>query len=192
MILAYKEYTIEVTDDQAYKLHADDNSAFYSKIYNGTSAGGQNLHPTAQYGVRVYLGEREIASVLICETGGYAGVQTHTCIIYEDTLLICCCDKVYALKLPDLTMYWKRKADPATCFGIYAWKDDFVIHGELHITRIDIHGNEKWSFGGRDIFVTPDGSSAFELRGDKIILTDWGAYTYKLDSNGIVLNNDQQ
>jgi hypothetical protein len=105
-------------------------------------------------------------------------------VITNDSLLICCCDKVYSLSIPKLEIKWKKSFDPATCFAIYPFKGDFIIHGELHVTRIDMDGHEKWNFGARDIFVTPDGKDSFKLIDDKIKLRDWEGYEYILNEQG--------
>jgi hypothetical protein len=81
---------------------------------------------------------------------------------------------------------WKRKLDPATCFAIYPYKDDFVIHGELEIKRIDREGDVKWDFSGKDIFVTQDDKEAVKLIGNRIEVTDWDGDTYILTGDGQV------
>jgi hypothetical protein len=52
-----------------------------------------------------------------------------------------------------------------------------------------MEGNEKWKFGGRDIFITLDGKEPIEITPDKIIpdkiiLKDFEGYEYILDENG--------
>ena len=84
-----------------------------------------------------------------------------------------------------MSINWFKRLDPATCFGIYQFDNDFLIHGELQISRIDINGNEKWTFRARDIFVTSDGDNSFAIQADKILLIDWEGYRYTLDKNGV-------
>ena len=45
-----------------------------------------------------------------------------------------------------------------TCFGIHFLDEDYVIHGELEITRLDKDGKIVWQYIGRDIWTTPEGT----------------------------------
>lgn len=38
--------------------------------------------------------------------------------------------------------------DPATCLAIHRFADDFIIHGKLEITKIDLTGTIEWNFSG--------------------------------------------
>ena len=183
MTVEYKDYTIEIIDDSNYTLNSTDNIVSYNIEYFGEMANTDKVYPTSKHGLRIREDEKELTSAIICEVGTATTIHNKSFIIKDDTLLICCCDKVYSLKLPALKLNWKKRLDPATCFGIYSFKDDFIIHGELEVTRIDIEGNEKWKFGARDIFVTP-GKEAIDVMQDKIKLRDWEGYEYLLDENG--------
>lgn len=188
MTINYKDYSIDIIDDQTYSINSVDNNSHYDKVYFEGLTNQDKFNPTSKHGIRVKQADQELASAIICEVGGGTTIHPNSFIISGDALLICCCDKIFALKLPDLSINWHKRLDPATCFGIYSFDNDFVIHGELQITRIDKDGNEKWTFGARDIFVTPDGNNSFEIRADKILLTDWEGYKYTLDKNGVEIN----
>lgn len=188
MTVNYKDYSIDIVDDQTYSINSADNTSHYDKIYFDGSTNQDRFYPTSKHGIRVKQADKELTSAIICEVGGATDIHNGSFTISEDTLLICCCDKIYSLKLPDLSINWHKRLDPATCFGIYPFDNDFIIHGELQITRIDKDGNEKWTFGARDIFVTPDGKASFTIQADKILLTDWEGYKYKLDKNGVEVN----
>ncbi len=69
-------------------------------------------------------------------------------------------------------------------FGIYEYKDGYIIYGELDIARTDGDFNLLWSFAGADIFVTLDNSCPFEMTDDRIILRDFIGNYYELDYNG--------
>lgn len=58
--------------------------------------------------------------------------------------------------LPDLVLNWQTQCDQATCFQIFKQLNDYIIHGELQVTKLEKNGNKKWEFGGRDIFVNID------------------------------------
>jgi hypothetical protein len=180
MTTKYKDYTVEIIDDSNFNLGSADNSFNYNKVYFDKG----EYHPTSKHGIKITKDEKKVSSAIICEIGGATGINEKSFIISGDKLLICCCDTVYSFKLPDLTLNWKKKLDPATCFGIYQFKDDFIIHGELEIKRIDIDGNIKWDFSAKDIFVTPDGTDSIKLTNDKIEVTDWDGEKYLLNEKG--------
>jgi hypothetical protein len=177
----YKDYIIEIVNESGYTLNSADNVISYRIEYFDEIA---SIYHTSKHGIRVAQGGIELASAIICETGGTTTVHAHSAVVVADSILICCCDKVYSLSIPELTLNWKRRIDPATCFAIYFFNGDFLIHGELQITRIDKEGNEKWIFAARDIFVAPDGQEAFALTESKIKLKDWQGYEYILNEHG--------
>jgi hypothetical protein len=60
-------------------------------------------------------------------------------------------------------LIWKTQADQATCFEIFKFKDSYVVHGEMEISRIDLNGNIMWQNSGADIFTTEKGINDFEI-----------------------------
>jgi outer membrane protein assembly factor BamB len=125
---------------------------------------------------------------LIAGEGGVTGIHDTSMIIEEDKLLICCCDSVFCLNLPNLEINWQIKADWATCFQIFKLEETYLIHGELTISRIDKNGEILWQFGGRDIFVSGDGTGIFEIHSDHILVSDWTETVYKLDFDGKLID----
>jgi hypothetical protein len=184
MTTSFKEYTIDIVDDPNFKPGSADNLFTYDKVY----LDDLGLQPTSKHAIRVTKDGQGIASAIVCESGGGSIIHKKSFVVKDSTLFICCCDTVYSFGLPKLTLNWKRELDPATCFGIYSFKDDFIIHGELEIRRIDVDGNTKWDFSARDIFVTQDGTESIKLTEDNIELTDWGGDKYILDEHGQLAN----
>lgn len=183
MINRFGEYLIEIVSDSSFNAESTDNINAYDIVHNDTS----EFHPSTKYGVRVTKGEQKIADAIIYGHGGATGIHENSFTIEQDLLLICCGDDVYALKLPSLTIHWKKKLDWATCFAIYRFQEGFVIHGEIEITKIDIAGNIAWKFSGKDIFVTSDGRESLKLAGDRIEATDWTGTTYLLSDKGTLI-----
>lgn len=93
------------------------------------------------------------------------------------------------LTIPGLKLKWKTQCDPATCFQIYKLQDDYIIHGELQITKLNKDGQIKWELGGADIFVSIDNEEEFKLEHDGILLTDFAKVKYKIDFNGKLIWN---
>lgn len=185
MTVKYKGYTVDIIDDQTFSINSVDNTSQYDKVYFNGSTNQDRFYPTSKHGIRIRQGDEEVSSAIICEVGGGATIHSKSFIISDKSLYICCCDKVYSLSLPDLSIAWSKRLDPATCFGIYSFDNEFIIHGELSIIRIDKNGNVKWEFSARDIFVTQDGTESIAFQGDKILLKDWEGNKYTLDKNGI-------
>jgi len=179
MKTGYKNYTIEITDDRNYTIGSVDNITSYNQVVFD-----EGIIPTSQHGISVKNHEDEINSIIICEGGGASTIHERSFIIDDGKIFLCCGDHVYCLELPSLTVVWKRKLDPATCVGIYEYKNEFLVHGELEISRIDKQGNKRWDFSARDIFVTQDGKESIEIKEDRIKLRDWEGYEYVIDENG--------
>jgi hypothetical protein len=182
MTTRFKEYTVDIIDDPTFNPGSADNLIGYETVYFDNT----EYQPTSKHGIRVTKEGQSIGSAIICETGGATGIHDNSFLITADDLLICCCSTVYSFKLPLLTLNWKKELDPATCFAIYPFKDDFIIHGELEIKRINRAGNVKWDFSAKDIFVTQDGKEAVRLIGDRIEVTDWDGDKYILNVDGQV------
>jgi len=189
MKIQTKQYIIKIENLPNYTLNSQDNIQEFKLQYFNGSQNEDRFYPTSKHGIRIFENDEEINSAIICEVGGATGIHTNSFLIEEDNILICCCDKVYSLKIPDLSINWAKRLDPATCFGIYKFKGDLIIHGELQISRIDFQGNQKWKFGARDIFVTPDGEESFKIVGEIIKLKDWEGYEYILDESGNEIHN---
>lgn len=83
-----------------------------------------------------------------------------------------------------MRLNWKIRPDMSEIFEFYDLEDDFLLRGELQIHRIDRNGNIKWSYGGRDIWVNPDGKEEVTIHKDKIELIDFESNRYLIDYNG--------
>lgn len=161
-IYQFKGLTIEVFNDNASELNTADSGSDYLKRYFGSNG---EQYPVSKH----------------------TGIHSTSSLLSNDQLLVCCCDTVFCLRLPDLELNWQVKIDPATCFQIFQLQDDYLIHGEIEISRVDKNGNIKWHFSGADIFVSPNGSEEFKLDGNRILLNDFSGNSYILDFAGKVL-----
>lgn len=180
----YKDLTIEVLDEPTYRFGSADNNFIYAKWYFGD--GGQD-YPTSKHGIKIFQDDQILESCIVIGSGGATGIHKKSTIIDDDNLLVCCCDTVFCLTLPSLDLKWKTQADQATCFQIFKQQDDYIIHGEIQVTKLDKDGNKKWEFGGADIFVCIDNEEEFKLESDGILLTDFAKTKYKIDFDGKLL-----
>jgi hypothetical protein len=184
MKIEYKNWIIEIINDSNFTIDSTDNATSYKQIISDNV-----VSSTSKHGIRITTNGKEINSVVICESGGPTTIHERSMIIIESELFLCCGDHVYCLELPSFAVNWRSQLDPATCFGIYEFENDLIIHGELEISRIDLKGNKKWDFSARDIFVTPGGKHAIEIEKGSIKLRDWGGYEYVIDQDGKIISN---
>jgi hypothetical protein len=182
----FDDLTVEFYDDPTYTFGSMDNNCVYSKTYFGD--GGQK-YPIAKHGVKILKEDQVIDSCIIIGSGGATGVHQNSALLDNDQFVLCCCDTIFCLTLPSLGLKWKTKADPATCFQIFKHEDDYIIHGELQVTKIDQTGQIKWEFGGADIFVSIDGEEEFKIENDGIMLTDFTKAKYKIDFDGKLIGD---
>lgn len=180
MTTDYMGFKIEVFNDNSYTFDSTDNIHHYKIEY----IGNDSEYRMNQHGIRIFQNEFEVSSAIICEHGGGTGIYKNSYIIEDNSILICCGFMIYSLNIPTLELNWKKQLDMATCFGIYEFDGDFIIHGELEISRVTKTGDVKWQFSGRDIFVTLDGKESFQIVGKTIKLIDFENYEYVIDENG--------
>jgi len=180
MFIRYDDLTIQLSHASNFDPFSADNSKSYTNAYIESNEFRNN----SLHGISVYKNEDEISNAVIGAGGGATGIHQTCCLIKNDVLFVCCGQKVYALLLPSLNLYWDRTLDMATCFEIYEYEDDLIVHGEVEISRLTTAGETKWQFSGRDIFVTMDGKKEFQIIEGGITLIDFQGYKYVLDGNG--------
>lgn len=133
----YKDLIIEVFDDPIYSFNSTDNKVNYSKCYFGKDA--REYH-TSKHGIIIRRGNQEISSCLVVGSGGATGIYQRSTLVDKDELLICCCDTIFCLTIPNLDLKWNVQADKVTCFELYKLQNDYIIYGECQITRITCDG----------------------------------------------------
>lgn len=180
----FENLTIEIYNDPTFSLHSTSNSHTYFKYYLGS---GALDYPVSQYGIKILNDGTEINTCIIIGSGGATGINKSSALLDIDKVVICCCNTVFCLSVPSLELLWQTEADIATCFEIYKLDNDYIVHGELDISRIDGCGNIKWQFGGMDIWVSLGDKSAFTIASDCIQLFDFCNNEYRIDFNGKLL-----
>ena len=181
MEFQHNDLIVELTNDTLFDPTSADNVVNYKKVYGYLP----NTWASAAHAIKVRLQDIEIASAIVFGYGGATTVHERSFIITADIFLLNCGDSVYSLNLPDLGINWHKKMDLATCLEIYQFKDDFIMHGELDITRFDKNGLVKWVFSGNDIFVSPDSKNDFTIKGENIIAKDFCDNVYVLNGDGM-------
>jgi hypothetical protein len=146
-------------------------------------SGESNLY-TSKHGIIIKNDAKILSSAIILADGASTIIHKNSYYIEENSIIICCGNTLFSLKLFELKLNWKIKIDDATAFGIYKMNNDFIIHGELEITRINKNGEIIWQKSGSDIFVTIDGKSDFKIINNKIHIESWDGRKYKFDYDG--------
>ena len=81
----------------------------------------------------------------------------------------------------------KHEIDIGQVFAVCPYKEDFILHGELSICRVNRNLELLWEFDARDIFIRQDDDPAFEMKPDRICLYDWLGYYYEIAYDGILI-----
>jgi hypothetical protein len=182
-ILVLEKHIIKFYDETNYAFGSSDNINTYDKTF----ISGDSISLTSQIGIELFEDEKLIASCLIGSEGGGTGINPNSSLISYGGLVICCSNTVFKLTIPDLNLEWKTISDTATCFGIHYIDKDYIVHGELEITRLDKDGKIIWQQSGRDIWTTAEGNDDFAVYHDHILATDWDYNRYKFDFDGKLL-----
>lgn len=130
------------------------------------------------YHLSVLNANKILSNVTIGADGGGTGISPTSFILTEDRLVICCGDSIFCMEIPTLNLIWCKQLDDATCFQAFAYGGDYIVHGELAISRIDKDGNVKWSKTGHDII------SCMSMAYDCIEVEEYDGKRYYLDFNG--------
>lgn len=139
---------------------------------------------TSKHGIIIKNNNEILSSAVILANGGGTTVHKNSYYIEENSIILCCGDTLFSLELFELKLNWKTKIDDATAFEIYKMYHDFIIHGELSISRINKNGKIIWKKYGSDIFVTIDGKNDFKIINNKIFAESWDGRKYKFDYDG--------
>lgn len=182
-VLVLEKQVIKFFDEADYKLDSMDNI----KTYKKTFISGDKSALTTQIGIEVFEDDDLKSSCIIGSEGGGTGITGNTTLISYGGLVICCSNTVFKLTIPELNLEWKTISDSATCYGIHYLDKDYVVHGELEITRLNKDGKIVWQKGGRDIWTTAEGIDDFAVHDEFILATDWDYNRYKFDFNGKLL-----
>ncbi len=173
-------YTIKFDANPLFSLGSADNRHHYDAVYRDESE-----YLVSQYDIAVFLEDGPLKRVLIGATGGATSVYKTSFVIEADRLVICCSNSVFCLSIPDLLLLWKVNADDVTCFQVFKHQSDYLIHGELSISRISHDGQLMWERSGRDIFVSSDPNvDEFIIKDDHILITDFSDNKYKFTFEG--------
>jgi len=117
--------------------------------------------------------------------GRMYGDTSHCTFITNNILYILVDDYLAIVDLDSLTLISKVNIiSSGTGIALYDFDNGLLVHGEIEIIKTDYAGNKEWSFSGRDIWVTMDGTDALRIVGNNIHLRDFYGDIYILNSHG--------
>jgi hypothetical protein len=184
---SYNDFEIEIIREQDYTVNSADNRFQYDIVHCDPE--DDMYAPTSIYGIKIYK-DGLYKTAIVMANGGSTGIGVDMAIVDGQSLVLTCCNKVFNLQLPNLQLNWLIIADMATCFSIYQYEDNYIVHGEVEITRLDRFGKIIWQVGVRDIFVNIDHTgSTFQMHDEYIELMDWQGFRYKLFYNGTIVDD---
>ena len=166
-------YTVESTDNKPYDLVINPRHLKHSDMYKAFS-------------IQIDLFSKTISIALIGDFYSY----DKDCAVLEDKILtILQNDAIVQLNINDGTMIKFKEFDCFGCnYGIYRVQNGYIVYGEIEIIMLDFNFNKKWSFSGKDIFVSMSDKKAFELCENSIKLHDFEGNFYEIDFSGKLIS----
>ena len=185
MKFKFKNYEIEIKDDNYYSGKSDNNLTNYKYEYTAGKALTTRSFAMNKRGIIIKDLDNgtELSNVLLCENGGRAEINENKCKIEGEELWVCVGDYIYCLDIPSLKLNWFKRTDIGTNYSIHNFQDDSIIYGEFGVLRINKQGVIQWQFmGGDGIF--KEGEGRFLVEGDVIILVDENDEKYVVNEGG--------
>lgn len=177
----FNNFHICIFNDWDHNPNSADNSRDYKYVYSDNIY--EDYPYLTKHGIEVFQNGEVQNSALVMSSGGGTDIHDTAALIDNNILLICCANSVFCLTLPELNLLWQTKADPATCFAIFKYQNDYIVHGELEISRLDKNGRIIWEFTGTDIFTTPTGEDDFRIIDSIIYATNWEYITFQINAD---------
>lgn len=182
MRLANQICTVEILIDDAYRIESPEKQQ-YDIIWNPSLYDVEDLSKTLS--IAVDLGDRAYRIALI---GSIYSRDDDCAVLEENTLLVLQNDTITKINLYDGSLLLHKNLNCFGCnFGVYRVNDGYILYGEIEITMLDMELNPKWSFSGRDIFVSRSEEESFVICDDGIELYDWQGNFYKIDFGGTLI-----
>lgn len=135
-------YTVEVFDDSEHRFGSDSNKEFYSKYYFGET---QLKIPTSRHGVKVIKDGTTKENCLLIGFANTSIINEHSSIIVKQNIIVSCCDTIFCLSVPDLSLVWKQKIKTNSYLKLFNFGKDIICLSNDHLIRMYANGNIVWS-----------------------------------------------
>lgn len=179
VVIQNKIYKVKIALDETYTVESTDNK-YYDVVLNLEDYHRSDWYKTFE--ITIYSDENEIRIALI---GDYYLYDMDCAILEEKVLTVLQNNTITQLNIEDGSLIFHKRFDCFGCnYGIYKIREGYIIYGEIEIIMLDFDFNKRWSFSGRDIFVSQSGKKAFEICNKMIKLYDWEDNYYEIDFDG--------
>jgi hypothetical protein len=176
-------YIIVIDNDELYSDNSEDNQIRYEHIYKTKN----DEKAVSKHSITIKTDTKDITNAILIGTSGATGIHKNSYYIQNNLINICVSNFIFCLSIPELNLIWKTEIDCATAFQIFKMHEDFIIHGEIEISRINQNGKIIWQHSGSDIFVLPNGKEGFKIQGDIIQAESWDGRKYIFKYNGAIV-----
>ncbi len=108
-------------------------------------------------------------------------------LILENSIIISFDGILLSFDKGNFMLNWQKKSfTDIISFKLY--ENDLIIYDELEVARIDINGNDKWSFSGMDHFISYQGTENFIFCDEYIKMIDSNEVEYRISYDGEDIN----
>jgi len=179
MILENDNCIVKIDVDETYTIDSADNR-YYDAILNPSNYRRSDFIKTLAVHIDMFSKQLRIALIGSCL------VSDLDCAILDDNILTVLLDQeIIQINITDGSIIRHIKLDGFGCnFAIYKVKKGYILYGEIEITMLDVNLVKKWTFSGKDIFVSVSGKIPFEIKEKSICLYDFEDNYYEIDYEG--------
>ena len=169
---------VTISIDEGFRLESADNN--YDYVLNPLDYEKDDYYKV--YSIRIDLFTREYCFALVGDGNSY---DDNCAILEEKTLTVLQGWDILQFDVLSGELEKRKTLDNTGCnFAIYKVDQDYIIYGEIDITSLNSDLETKWSFSGRDVFVSISGKTAFEIRENSICLYDFEDNYYEINFDG--------
>ena len=191
-ILQVKSMTEIKIDDRILIFEKfEDEKVSYSDSYFSNHAENININYSTKVKISLYSLDKEfIKSIKIF--GMFLDSETYILLekfkIFGNSLIFSFDGVLLSFDKKNFMLNWQKK-DFIDIISFELYEDDLIVYDELAIVRIDINGNEKWSFSGMDHFISYQGTENFIFCDKYIKMVDSNEVEYQISYDGEDINN---
>ena len=179
MILENEKCHIEIGVDRTYTVDSADNR-HYDVTHNPEHYRHSDVTKTLSIYIDLFTSELCIALI-----GSFYTYDSDCAVLDGEILTVLQNRAVTQICITDGSIIRHSCFDCFGCnFAIYKVEKGYIIYGEIEITMLDLNLIKKWSFSGKDIFVSVSGKNPFEIRENSILLYDFEDNRYEIDFDG--------
>lgn len=183
MILQNERYKVAISVDEMYTVGSTDNM-YYDIVLNPRKLQHYDIYKV--FNIVVDNGMEVFKIALV---GNFYSYSKDCALLEESILTILQNNVISQIDLQSKSLLLYKDFECMGCnYGIYKTNEGYIIYGEIEIIMLDWDFCKKWSFTGRDIFVSCSAKKSFEICRDKIKLYDWEENYYEIDFSGKLLN----